>query len=154
MYTDFNYFSRPSHQQAVLQHFSYLWNSEGNFSYLIQQISTCSLLLHQEDGGMYSLIQKYGLWNSNIGITWKFTRIEDFVVPWICRIKICYLREKKKRSPDDFSACDSLRNASVRDWRRKWQPTPVFLPGESQGQQSLVGCRLWGRTELDTIEVT
>ena len=38
-------------------------------------------------------------------------------------------------------------------WRRKWQPTPVFLPGESQGQRSLVGCCLWGRTELDTIEV-
>ena len=28
-------------------------------------------------------------------------------------------------------------------WRRKWKPTPVFLPGESQGQRSLVGCRLW-----------
>ena len=28
-------------------------------------------------------------------------------------------------------------------WRRKWQPTPVFLPGESQGRQGLVGCRLW-----------
>ena len=30
-------------------------------------------------------------------------------------------------------------------WRKKWQPTPVFLPGESQGRRSLVGCRLWGR---------
>ena len=30
-------------------------------------------------------------------------------------------------------------------WRRKWQPTPVFLPGESQGRGSLVGCRPWGR---------
>ena len=39
-------------------------------------------------------------------------------------------------------------------WRRKWQPTPVFLPGESQGRGSLVGCRLWDRTELDTTEVT
>ena len=39
-------------------------------------------------------------------------------------------------------------------WRRKWQPTPLFLPGESQGRQSLVGCRLWGRTELDTTGVT
>ena len=38
--------------------------------------------------------------------------------------------------------------------RRKWQPTPVFLPGESQGQGSLVGCRLWGRTESATNEVT
>ena len=37
-------------------------------------------------------------------------------------------------------------------WRRKWQPTPVFLPGESQGWRSLVGCRLWGRTESDTTE--
>ena len=39
-------------------------------------------------------------------------------------------------------------------WRRKWQPTPVFLPGESQGRGSLVGCCLWGRTELDTTEAT
>ena len=39
-------------------------------------------------------------------------------------------------------------------WRRKRQPTPVFLPGESQGQGSRVGCRLWGRTELDTTEAT
>ena len=39
-------------------------------------------------------------------------------------------------------------------WRRKWQPTPVFLPGESQGRGSLVGCHLRGRTESDTTEVT
>ena len=38
--------------------------------------------------------------------------------------------------------------------RRTWQPTPVFLPGESQGQGSLVGCRLWGHTESDTTEAT
>ena len=37
-------------------------------------------------------------------------------------------------------------------WRRKWQPTPVFLPGESQRQGNLVGCRLWGHTESDTTE--
>ena len=39
-------------------------------------------------------------------------------------------------------------------WRGKWQPTPVFLPGESQGRGSLVGCRLWSRTESDTTEAT
>ena len=39
-------------------------------------------------------------------------------------------------------------------WRRKWQATPVFLPGESQGQGSLVGCCLWGHTESDTTEAT
>ena len=38
--------------------------------------------------------------------------------------------------------------------RRQWQPTPVLLPGKSHGQNSLVGCRLWGRTESDTAEVT
>ena len=39
-------------------------------------------------------------------------------------------------------------------WRRKWQPTPVFLPGESQGWGSLGHCHLWGQTELDTTVVT
>ena len=39
-------------------------------------------------------------------------------------------------------------------WRRKWQPTPVFLPGEPQGWGSLVGCRLWGRTESDMTDMT
>ena len=39
-------------------------------------------------------------------------------------------------------------------WRRKWQPTPVFLRGESQGRGSPVGCRLWSRTELDRTEAT
>ena len=39
-------------------------------------------------------------------------------------------------------------------WRRQWQPTPVFLPGEPQGWQSLVDCHLWGRTESDMTEVT
>ena len=39
-------------------------------------------------------------------------------------------------------------------WRRKWQPTPVFLPGESQGRGSLVGCRPWGRAESDSTEAT
>ena len=37
-------------------------------------------------------------------------------------------------------------------WRRQWHPTPVLLPGKSQGRRSLVGCRLWGRTESDTTE--
>ena len=39
-------------------------------------------------------------------------------------------------------------------WRRQWQPTPLFLPGESQGCGSLVGYRLWGCTESDMTEAT
>ena len=48
----------------------------------------------------------------------------------------------------------SLSLSTFMHWRRKWQPTPVFFPGESQGRGSLVGCRLWGRTESDTTEAT
>ena len=48
----------------------------------------------------------------------------------------------------------SLSLFTFTHWRRKWQPTPVFLPGDSQGRGSLVGCRFWGHTELDTTEVT
>ena len=49
---------------------------------------------------------------------------------------------------------NSLSLFTFMHWRRKWQPTPVFLPGESQGRGSLVGCGLWGRTDSDTTEVT
>ena len=47
---------------------------------------------------------------------------------------------------------NSLSLFTFMHWRRKWQPTPVFLPGESEGQGSLVGCHLWGRTESDMTE--
>ena len=48
----------------------------------------------------------------------------------------------------------SLSLVTFRHWRRKLQPTQVFLSGESQGWGSLVGCCLWGRTESDTTEAT
>ena len=48
----------------------------------------------------------------------------------------------------------SLSICTFMHWRRKWQPTPVFLPGESQRRGRLVGCCLWGRTESDTTEAT
>ena len=49
---------------------------------------------------------------------------------------------------------NSLSLFTFMHWRRKWQSTPVFLPGESQGLWGLVGCRLWGHTESDTTEAT
>ena len=42
--------------------------------------------------------------------------------------------------------------SSIIHWRRKWQPTPVLLPGKSQGQRSVVGYSPWGCKELDTTE--
>ena len=48
----------------------------------------------------------------------------------------------------------SLSLSTFMHWRKKWQPTPVFLPGESQGLGSLMGSRLWSRTESETTEAT
>ena len=48
----------------------------------------------------------------------------------------------------------SLSLFTFMHWRRKWQPTAVFLPGESQGERSLVGCRLWGCTESEMTDAT
>ena len=61
--------------------------------------------------------------------------------------------------PDGLQSMGSLRATSLSLFtlmrgRRKWQPTPVFLPGESEGRGSLVGCLLWGRTESDMTEAT
>ena len=47
----------------------------------------------------------------------------------------------------------SLSLFTFMHWRRKWQPTPVLLAGECQGQGSLVGCCLWGCTESEMTEV-
>ena len=72
-------------------------------------------------------------------------------IPWVeepGRLQIMGLR----RVGHDWAT--SLSLFTFLHWRRKWQPTPVFLPGESQGQGSLVGCFLWGRTESDTTEET
>ena len=52
------------------------------------------------------------------------------------------------------SGVTSLSLFTFMHWRRKWPPTPVFLPGESQRRGSLMGCYLWGLTESDTTEVT
>ena len=60
--------------------------------------------------------------------------------------------KKKKNSQTQLTT--SLSFFTFMHWKRKWQPTPVFLPGESQGQRSLVGCRPWDRTESDTTEAT
>ena len=58
--------------------------------------------------------------------------------------------------PQFINSCFHLQNRgnAFMHWRRKWQPTSVFLPGESQGQRSLVGCSLWGLTELHMTAVT
>ena len=59
-----------------------------------------------------------------------------------------------------FGCCDGKESACNAEdpglipWRREWQPSPVFWPGESHGQRSLTGYSPWGRKELDTTEET
>ena len=57
-------------------------------------------------------------------------------------------------SAGDIRDAGSIPGLGETPWRRKWQATPVFLPRESHGQQSLVGYSPWGHTESDTTEVT
>ena len=59
-----------------------------------------------------------------------------------------------RRVGHDWATSLSLSLFTFMHWRRKWQPTPVFLPWESQGQESLVGCHLWGRKGSDMTEAT
>ena len=65
----------------------------------------------------------------------------SFELPWwLRRWRICLQCRRLEFNPW----------AGKIPWRRKWPPTPVFLPGESQGQRSLVGYRPWGRTKSQT----
>ena len=56
--------------------------------------------------------------------------------------------------PKNAQTTTQLHSSHILAWRRQWHPTPVFLPGKSHGQRSLEGCSPWGRTELDTTEMT
>ena len=92
-------------------------------------------------------------------IYWHSRRRQWHPTPVLLAWKVPWMEE-----PGRLQSMGSLRVGH--DWatslwlfnfmhrRRKWQLTPVFLPGESQGQWSLVGCRLWGCTESDTTEAT
>ena len=70
----------------------------------------------------------------------------DWKIPW--------MEEPGRLQSMGWPRATSLSLFTFMHWRRKRQPTPVFLLGESQGWGSLVGCHLWGRTESDTTEAT
>ena len=76
-----------------------------------------------------------------------------------CCLKIPWMKEPGRlRSMGSLRVghdwVTSLSLFTFMHWRRKWQPTPVFLPGESHGWRSLVGCSPWGHTESDMTEAT
>ena len=87
---------------------------------------------------------------------WRFLKKLGIKPPYDPAILLLGIYPEETKIETD--TCISLFIAALftvaRTWRRKWQPTPVFLPGESQGRESLLGCCLWGHTESDTTEVT
>ena len=78
-----------------------------------------------------------------------YQEIQNFM--WLCFIAIFTLLRLSGTKPSLHLkyACNYFFSLYSSFWRRKWQPTPVFLPGESHGQRGLVGCGLWGCKELD-----
>ena len=85
-----------------------------------------------------------GLFNNLEGWEEKVMAPYSSTLAW----KIPWIAESRTRL-NDFPFIFTFMH-----WRRKWQPTPVFLPGESQERGSLVGFHLWGRTESDRTEAT
>ena len=74
---------------------------------------------------------------------WNPRVFADDARGWQCPFVLCGVAKSRTRL--------SAFTFTFMCWRRKWQPTPVFLPGESQGRGSLVGCRLWRRRAKTTI---
>ena len=86
--------------------------------------------------------------------------VQFFATPWtvahLAPLTMGFSRQEHWSGGKE-SACQCRRHGfdpwvGKIPWRRKWQPTPVFLPGKSHGQRSLVGYRSWGCKELDTTE--
>ena len=95
------------------------------------------------------------LWDLLLHITEKTMAPHSSTLSW----KIPWTEEsgrlqtrQSRRVRHDWAT--SLSLFTFMPWRMKWQPSPVFLPGETQGWGSLVGCHQWGCTELDTTEAT
>ena len=105
---------------------------------------------------------------SNLLDTWNRSALSNFKIQYSIRIIFLHVRTalllllswlsgNKTRSVHGSSQWKPkfpFNTGSCPLMRRKWQPTPVFLPGESQGQRTLVGCRLWGLTESDPTKVS
>ena len=77
------------------------------------------------------------------------TGMQNVLITIKIAVKIVINSQRVRSQLSDFTFTFTFLH-----WRRKWQPTPAFLPGESQGPGSLVGCHLWGRTESDMTEAT
>ena len=103
---------------------------------------------------------KYWSFSFNISLFNEYSGLISFRMDWLDLLAIQGTLFQESSPTPQFKSINSLglsflyRPNLTSIWRRQWQPTPVFLPGESQGWQSLLGCRLLGLTESDTTETT
>ena len=118
-------------------HFSLSCIGEGNGNPL-----QCSCLENPRDGGVW--------WAAIYGVARSHTGLERLSSSSSSSSRLQSMGSLRVRH--DWAT--SLSLFTFMQWRRKWQPIPVFLPGESQWWRSLMGCHLWGRTESKTTEAT
>ena len=150
---------------------SHLMTKYWSFSFNICPSSECSGLISLKidwsdllavQGTLRSLLQQH---ISKASVLWGFTffMVRTFVGRVMCllfntlsRFVLAFLSRSKRLLISWLPSPSAviLEPNKVIDRRRQWHPTPVLLPGESQGRGSLVGYHLWGRTESDTTEAT
>ena len=138
----------PLNSDQCAANSSWLFRSFGIFNFPKYFLSTHQLNpwmqnLRMRICGQLYLGSREGDGTHSSTLAWK--------IPWTEEPGRLQSMGSRRVGPDSAT---SLSLFTFMHWRRKWQPTPVFLPGEPQGRGSLVGCRLWGRTESDTTEAT
>ena len=122
------------------------WLSLFTFMHWRRKWQPTPVFLPGESQGQWSL-KGCRLWGRRVGHDWSDLAAAAAAADGTrCIILVFWILS--------FKPTFSLSCFTFMHWRRKWQPTPVFLPGESQGRGSLMGCRLWGRTESDRTEAT
>ena len=98
-------------------------------------------------------LRSHGVQPTRLFCLWNFS---GTIIRVGCHFQLqrVFLTQGSSISYVSFIGRQIFFTTSATSWRRKWQPTLVFLPGISRGQRSLVGCCPWGHTESDTAEVT
>ena len=121
---------------------------------IVPSISVFTMSLFLASGG-----QSIGVSASTLALSMNIQG--SFPLEWTCWISLqskglsfkCLLQHHSSKASILLALSFLCRSTLTSIQRRQWQPTPVFLPGKSQGQQRLLGCHLWGHTESNMTEV-
>ena len=166
-YWSFSFNVSPSNEHAGLISFRLDWLDllavQGTLKSLIQHHSSKASIVLCSAFFIVQLSHPYMTTGKTIALT-RWTFVGKVMSPFFNMLSRLAWKIPWMEQPSRLQSMGSLRVGhnwanslslfTFMHWRRKWQPTPVFLPGESQGRGSLVSCRLWGRTESDTTEAT